>query len=150
MQPSLPSIRPRRARKSLALVALITVLGACNSTAGPPSADGVTAVSGDAQFATVGTAVANPLVVLVVDQNGSPFGGATVNWTVSSGGGAVSDTTSTSDMDGHATITYTAGATPGTATIVATVAQIWTATFTVYVEAPANSIVPPQTASPLR
>jgi hypothetical protein len=120
----------------VALLALIALATGCNSAEGPAQPEGIAVVSGDGQFATVSTAVANPLVVLVVDQNANPLPAATVSWKVTGGGGVVSDTTSTSDASGHATIGYTAGASPGTATIVGTVAQIWTATFTVHVVTP--------------
>ena len=111
------------------------LVGACNSSsAGPPSPGGVTVVSGNDQFATVGSSAGNPLVVLVVDENGSPMANVPVVWTVTGGGGAVADSTSTSDAGGHAAMSYTAGSAPGTATVVATVAQLWTATFTVYIE----------------
>jgi hypothetical protein len=112
-------------------------LAACNSnTATPNVANGVVAVSGNDQFATVGSAAANPLVVLVTDENGHPFPGATVGWKVIGGGGAVSDTVSTSDANGHASMTYTAGSSAGTATITATADQLWTVNFTVHVVAP--------------
>lgn len=107
---------------------------ACNSTTGPAVPSGVIAVSGNDQFATVSTSAANPLVVLVTDTNGNPSAGATVRWAITGGGGSLADTTSTSDQAGHASMTYTAGSNPGTATIVATVALAWTTTFTVYIE----------------
>jgi hypothetical protein len=123
-------------RPFLMLAVALLASGACNSTSGPITASGVTAVSGNDQFAATGSPAANPLVVLVTDQNGSVFPGGTVRWTIVSGGGTVSDTTSTSDANGHASIAYTAGASPGVATIVATVEQIWTAQFTIHVVAP--------------
>lgn len=129
------SSRPTRRRARILGAFLgIASLGACNSSAGPPSPGGVTAVSGNDQFATVGASIANPLVVLVVDENGSPMANVPVAWRVTGGGGAVADSTSTSDAGGHATMSYTAGAAPGTATVVATVAPLWTATFTVFIE----------------
>ena len=128
-----------RAWRGLALVAFGLGIVSCNSTNGPDVPEGITAVSGNDQSAAVGTAASNPLVVLVVDASGTPFSGATVTWTVTGGGGAVSDSTSLSDATGHATMTYTAGSSPAVATIVATVAQVWTTTFTVYVS-PSNAI----------
>ena len=125
-----------RPRVTFALLAFAIALGACNSSEGPPVPGGVTAVSGNDQFAVVGSPAANPLVVLVSDQNGSPLPNTPVSWKVTSGGGSVTDTSSTSDASGHATVSYTAGARPGAATVVATVAQLWTASFTVYIEAP--------------
>jgi len=127
-----------RPRAAFALLAFALALGACNSStaAGPPVPGGVTAVSGNNQFAVVSSAASNPLVVLVTDQNGSPLPSATVSWKVTSGGGTVTDTTSTTDASGYATMTYTAGTRTGAATIVATVALLWTASFTIYIEAP--------------
>ena len=131
-------MNPHRPRVAFALLAFTLALGACNSSTanGPPVPGGVTAVSGNNQFAVVSSAASNPLVVLVIDQNGSPLPNAAVNWKVTSGGGAVADTTSTSNASGYATMTYTAGTRTGTATVVATVAQLWTASFTIYIEAP--------------
>ena len=129
------------ARHSLVFFAVAASMAACNSAEGPPVADGIAAVSGSGQFAVVSTTAANPLVAIVTDNNGNPFAGATVTWTVTSGGGTVSDSTSTSDATGHAYMTYTAGALPGAATVVATVSQIWTASFTIYIESSASNRV---------
>ena len=132
--------RPTRAWKVFALVAFGFAVAGCNSTDAPNIPEGISAVSGNDQYATVGTLAPNPLVVLVVDPSGAPFPGATVSWTVTTGGGSLADSTSTSDATGHARMSYIAGATPGTASVVATVAQAWTTTFTVYVESPSNVI----------
>lgn len=126
---------------ALPIALAILLLAACNSAEGPPVPAGVTAVSGNDQFAIIGTQAANPLVVLVVDNNGNPYGNAPVSWRVTAGGGTLADTTSTSNASGYATMTYTAGANPGQATIIATVAQIWTASFTVYLEPSSSSSV---------
>lgn len=133
-----PPMIPHRPRAAFALLAFALALGACNSSTAnsPPVPGGVTAVSGNNQFAVVSSAASNPLVVLVIDQNGSPLPNAAVSWKVTSGGGTVADTTSTSDASGYAKMTYTAGDRTGAATIVATVALLWTTSFTVYIEAP--------------
>ena len=123
----------RRARIACALGALLV---ACNSSSGPDSPSGVTAVSGNDQYATVGSAAPNPLVVEVVGEHGDPLPNVAVNWSVSGGGGTVADSISTSDASGHATMSYTAGTSPGVATVVASVAQLWTTTFTLYIEPP--------------
>ena len=126
-----------RPRVAFALLAFALALGACNSsTEGPPVPGGVTAISGNNQFALVNSPASNPLVVLVIDQNGSPLPSTPVIWKVTSGGGSVADTTSTSDASGYATMTYTAGSRIGAGTVVATVAQLWTTSFTIYIEAP--------------
>lgn len=119
------------------LVLAALALGACTTNTNEPNvAGGVRAVSGDGQFATTGSPAANPLVVLVVDQNGQPFANSTVSWHVTGGGGTVSDSTSTSDAQGHASITYTAGSSAGTATVLATADQLWTTNFTIHVVTP--------------
>jgi hypothetical protein len=51
-------------------------------------------------------------------------------------GASVADSTSTSDASGYARTTYTAGPRVGAGTVVATVAQLWTTSFTIYIEAP--------------
>lgn len=133
----LTTMNQHRPRAAFALLAFALALGACNSSAeGPPVPSGIAAVSGNNQFAVVNSPASNPLVVLVTDQNGSPLSNATVSWTVTSGGGSVADSTSTSDVSGYARTTYTAGARPGAGTVVATVAQLWTTSFTIYIEAP--------------
>jgi hypothetical protein len=76
-------------------------------TAGGGSADTVLAkVSGDSQTATLGTAVANPLVVRVTDASGHALEGVTVAWSASAGSGSVS-ATSTTDAAGHASAQWT-------------------------------------------
>jgi hypothetical protein len=129
----------RQHSRSHALLLVLAALAwaACNSNTNAPNfANGITLVSGNDQFANVGAAAANPLVVMVVDQNGQPFPGDTVTWKVTGGGGAVADSISMSDAHGHASMTYTAGNTPGNATIAATAGHLWTTNFTVRVVAP--------------
>ena len=130
-----------RALRVAPLAAAALLIAACNGSPGPATASGVAVVSGSEQFAVAGSPTANPLVVLVTDDNGNPFGNAKVVWTVSSGGGAVGDSTSTSDASGHTSMTYTAGSNPGVATIVATVASVWTASFTIHIVAQSTSRV---------
>ena len=112
----LTTMNKHRPRAAFALLAFALALGACNSSAeGPPVPGGVAAVSGNHQFAVVSSPASNPLVVLVTDQNGSPLPNAAVSWKVTSGGGSVADTTSTSDASGYAKMTYTAGTRTGAA-----------------------------------
>lgn len=66
--------------------------------------------SGDNQTATVGTALANNLRVLVTD-DGDPQPGKTVTW--ATGNGTVTPTQSTTDQNGIATTTWTIGTTAG-------------------------------------
>ena len=62
----------------------------------------VQVAGGDGQSATRGTILRDSLVVRVVDANGNPMAGATVRWSVVTGGGRVEQATSTSGADGTA------------------------------------------------
>ena len=95
----------------------------------------LTKVSGSRQQGAAGTALAQPLVVSVRDQNGAALPGATVTFSVTTGGGTLSATTGTTDADGRASTTLTLGRTPGTTTAQATVAGLEPVTFTATAEA---------------
>lgn len=66
-----------------------------------------------AQTGTAGQALAQPISVHVVDQSGAAFAGASLTWTVMSGGGSVSAATSTTNATGDATTIWTLGNTVG-------------------------------------
>ncbi|MDE2887842.1 MAG: Ig-like domain-containing protein [Gemmatimonadota bacterium] len=87
-------------------------------------------VSGIEQNAPAGTALAQPFVVTVRDENGEPFAGAVVTFEVTAGGGTLSVTTVTTDANGNAATTLTLGSRPGTNTVVATVADLEPVSFT--------------------
>jgi hypothetical protein len=70
-------------------------------------------VSGDGQEATPGTALPGALVVGVEDGFERPVAGVSVNFTVDSGGGAVSSATVATDANGLATTTWTLGPSAG-------------------------------------
>jgi hypothetical protein len=74
-------------------------------------------VSGDNQIGAPNTALANPLVVQVRDATAVPVSGATVNFSVTAGGGSVSPTNTVSDANGRASATWTLGANSGTNTL---------------------------------
>src|SRR5439155_23135805 len=65
--------------------------------------------SGDNLTGQVGSTLATPHNVLVTDANGNPVGNVTVTWAPASGGGSVNPTSSTTDVNGHATTTRTLG-----------------------------------------
>lgn len=79
--------------------------------------DGVPAtiaiVSGNPQNGTVGTALASPLVVRVLDAAGRPVPGQQVTFTVVSGGGSVAPATPTTGADGQASTAWTLGPSAG-------------------------------------
>ena len=78
-------------------------------------------------------AASQPLTVTVRDQNGDPLSGRTVNWAVASGGGTLASTSSVTNAQGVATMTYTAGATAGAASVTASVGTLTPITFNITV-----------------
>ena len=91
--------------------------------------------SGDEQEGSAGTALADPFVVVVRDQNGIPLAGVQVTFAVTAGGGTLSATTATTDADGRAATTLTLGRTPGINTVEAVIAGLEPVTFTATAEA---------------
>ena len=89
----------------------------------------LTKVSGDGQQGPVSTQLAKPFVVLVSDEDGSAFAGASVTFSVTTGEGTLSSTTVTTDANGRARSTLTLGD-PGTNTVEATVGELEPVTFT--------------------
>jgi uncharacterized protein YhjY with autotransporter beta-barrel domain len=73
-------------------------------------------VSGNNQQATLGEALANPLVVQAVD-NGIAKSGVTINWSVVSGSGSLSPTASVTSGSGQTQSALTLGNTAGTVTV---------------------------------
>jgi hypothetical protein len=73
--------------------------------------------AGDGQTAKVGTQLANPLGVRVLDGAGDPMPDVTVTWTVRSGGGSVRPASSIPDEEGKAFTLWTLGPTSGTNTV---------------------------------
>lgn len=76
-------------------------------TAGAPAR--IAAVEGDDETAPAGTALADSLGARVEDAFGNPIGGATVTWSVVSGGGSISPTASVTGTDGIARARWTLG-----------------------------------------
>jgi hypothetical protein len=94
----------------------------------PPDAAAVEMAGGNGQVAPVSAALPEPLVVEVVDANGDPVPGVTVQWTVQ-GGGDVSPASATTGSDGKSSATRTHGATAGQQLTLATVAGLEPVTF---------------------
>jgi len=99
------------------------------------AASAVQRSAGDAQKGVVGTQLANPVAVRVVDQLGSPVVGVSVSWSVSGGPAAISgmgapsassagepgSTSTLTNSDGIAATTWTLGTTAGKQTMQASV-----------------------------
>ena len=111
-------------RNSIGAVALALALVAAgcggDGSTGPTRV--LTIVGGNNQSAKVNETLPLPLSVSLTDA-GVPVEGATVNWSVVSGAGAV-PATSTTGSDGLASVTYTLGSAPRTERIQAAVAGV--------------------------
>ncbi len=94
-------------------------------------------VSGNTQSAGVGEALPNALVVKVVDAQGAGVPNVSVSWSVTSGGGNLSASSTPSDQNGQALVMLTLGANPGANSVSASAAQLTPVTFT------ATAIGPP-------
>ena len=124
----------RNAKFSIAVLAF-AALAACgddtdvtNVVTPTPTSLSITTGT-DNQTGTVGTALATPLSVKVVDQNANPVSGATVSWAVGTGGGTLASATSTTDASGIATMTWTLPSTAGSYTVTASIANGQSVTF---------------------
>ena len=91
------------------------------TAAGRAVADTLGKLSGDEQEGEAGDALGHPFVVEVRDQNGDPFPGAEVVFTVTAGDGTVSAAAVSTDAEGRASTTLTLGPIPGTNTVRAAV-----------------------------
>src|SRR6185369_6064425 len=83
----------------------------------------ITVSSGNGQAGVFGQPLAQPIVVHVADQNGASIAGALVNWTVLFGVGSVSASTTLTDANGNASITWTMGPSAFVDTLQATIAN---------------------------
>lgn len=104
------------ARRTSIAVGLLALLAACSDdgTNPPPAAAGMVIVSGNNQTGIVETVLGQPLVVHVEDGAGDDLEGATVNWTVVTGGGAVANASTLTGSNGRTGTQLTLGPDPGT------------------------------------
>jgi len=118
----------------LGILAGIVALAACGGDGGttdPSRPRAITRVSQDSQTTAAGVKMAQPLVVLVTGGGNTPISGTTVQWTIGTGGGTLSDSVSTTDAEGHAQTTYTPGTTPIVAHVSANAGSLSGVTFTI-------------------
>ena len=87
-------------------------------------------VCGDDQEGTAGVLLAEPFVVLVSDEDGAAIAGVVVSFSVTAGGGTLSSTTATTDVNGRARTWLTLGSELGTNSVEATVEGLVPVTFT--------------------
>ncbi len=76
-------------------------------------------VSGNTQTDTVGQLLVEPLVVRAEDQGGTAVSAVSINFSVTQGGGSLSETSVTSGDDGEASTSWTLGTTSGTQNVTA-------------------------------
>jgi hypothetical protein len=96
-------------------------------------------VSGDNQTVAAGQALGQPLVVQIKDQNGNGVAGLPVVF--NSAAGTVNGSPATTDLNGNASVTYTAGTTAPQTAFVSAVYNALNASFTVNVVPGAASVV---------
>ena len=97
----------------------------------PPKATTLSIVSGFGQNGKPGSPLDELFIVEVRDQQGKPFSGATVNFTVEEGEGRLSQRTARTGANGQASVTLTLGAEAGQNRVMASVVGIsLTQTFT--------------------
>ena len=102
----------------LPLTALL--LWACGGTdQSAPVPASLTVVSGSGQTGVVGTLLGSTLTVRVIDDLGDPVAGFSISWSVASGGGSVSQASSSTAANGQATTDWTLGGTAGAQTVTA-------------------------------
>lgn len=120
--------------RAAALLVLAAALSACSkndSSTGPTAnlmliADAAT----NAQAAPVGTAVAKPVQVHVMDNTGAVISGSVVTWTPNSHSGKTASTTSMTDATGTATATWTLDTLVRTDSMIASISSGATAAIT--------------------
>jgi hypothetical protein len=107
---------------------------ACKDSSAPNEPGAATKVavqSGNGQGANSGTAVPEPLAVLVTDADEAPVAGVTVNFVVKTGGGSITGGTAQTGANGIATAgTWTLGSVLGANTVEASVSGLPAVTFT--------------------
>ena len=81
----------------------------CEDPSDPLSAARMEVVAGNEQTASAGAMLGQPVVVRVVDENGGPLRGVTVDWTVVEGGGYVDSARTQTDNEGVARTRWTLG-----------------------------------------
>jgi hypothetical protein len=95
---------------------------------------GLELTSGDEQTAEPGTALANPLIVRLVDDAGDGVPGRAVAWIVATGEGAATPASSDTDAEGYASTTWTLGPESGAQTLNAVVSGVGVVSFTATAE----------------
>jgi hypothetical protein len=110
----------RRSPRWTWLLFLPLGLGACSDSTAP-AVPAALEVHGDGQEGVVGTTLAQPLGIRVLDGRGRPLPGATVSWSFVIGHGTLHPASASTDADGRAQIRWTLGTAAGQPQVVARV-----------------------------
>ncbi len=105
-------------------------------------ATGLNEVSGGGQSAVAGAPFGAPLVVQLVDSSGDGVAGQSVRFDVTSGSATTGSPAATTDAQGRASMTVTAGSSPGPVTVVARYGDLPPVTFSLAVRLPGPGINP--------
>lgn len=112
-----------RLRTVFLSVVAFSLVSACKGDEPTPTETddptGLVIVDGNAQTGVAGELLEEPLVVRITTEDGEPVEGASVVWTVTTGGGSIEPTPVVTDADGRAEAEWTLGGTIGeqTATV---------------------------------
>jgi hypothetical protein len=106
--------------RAFAGIALLGSLGGCIFTS-PDIPAYLSNTSGANQTVAPNSATPQPLTVTVRDQDNNTMENVTVEWSIKTGSGTLSAVETSTNSDGQASVTYTAGATTGNTTIIAAV-----------------------------
>lgn len=106
---------------AILISAMIMLISSCDKEEPEPPqpvATSIQLVSGGSQTADAGSALTNPVELIVKDKDGTAFAGTKITFTVSEG--AVSAASGTTDKNGKVTVNWTLGTTAGAQTLIAT------------------------------
>ncbi len=123
--------RSGRLWTALAPVFAAMILASCaKSLSTGPRLATLVGISGDGQAGPLGSTLAQPLVIKVVDQDGVAVAGEIITWQVVTGGGTVSPSSTTTDNNGLAQTTLRLGNSIGSNTVKATLGALQPVVFT--------------------
>ncbi len=115
----------------------------CGENVQPTVPTDIESFSGDGQTGAIGSALPNPLTVLVTDASGNAVPGVSVTW-AAQGGGSVSSATVSTESNGRASVNRVLGPTPGEQTTTASVAGLQGSPVT-FVATATEDVPPPGT-----
>jgi hypothetical protein len=129
--------RPDRRLLTLLIVsALVAGCGGKDASAPVRSVASLARISGDQQAGTAGAALLADPTIEARDESGAPIGGVSVRFTVTAGGGALSDTNVVTGADGRASSAWLLGTDAATTQSLRAAAGIIAADFTATATAP--------------